>query len=110
MISLVLFHGLLLALGMQMDALTMGVVAGIAVVVLGVVWFGLRYWLAATKPASIDDVPTPTLDRLNQQALEHMAAETAEQDEAETKALADEEAPADLKAVVPDEEPHSATS
>jgi hypothetical protein len=86
----------------------LAVIAAVACAVLGVVYFGLRFWLVSTRPADIRDVPTPTLDRLNRRALEHMAAESVDEDEAETAALADEEAPAALKAVVPPEPPADA--
>lgn len=80
------------------------VIAAVACAVLGVVYFAVRFWLVSTRPADILDVPTPTLDRLNQRALERMGSETLEEDEQETEALEDEEAPEGLKAVVPEEE------
>jgi hypothetical protein len=79
------------------------IAAAVACAVLGVVYFAIRFWLVSTRPADIRDIPTPTLDRLNQQALERMAAETVEEDEEETAALEDEDPPEGLKAVVPEE-------
>jgi len=79
------------------------VIAAVACAVLGVAYFAVRFWLISTRPANIRDVPTPTLDRLNREALEHMAKETAEEDEAETEALEEEEAPEGLKMVVPED-------
>jgi hypothetical protein len=78
-------------------------VLGVGLATLAVVYFGIRYWLVATRPPAIPDVHTPNVDRLNRSALEHMAEETLEEDEAETAALQDEEPPEDLKVVVPDE-------
>ena len=70
---------------------TAGIVGG-GVAVLVVVWFALRYWIATTHDANIKDIPTPTIDRLNEQALEHMDLDPEVQ-----AALADSEpAPADL--------------
>ena len=70
---------------------TAGIVGG-GVAVLVVVWFALRYWIATTHDANIKDIPTPTIDRLNEQALEHMDLDPDVQ-----AALADSEpAPADL--------------
>src|SRR5688572_28017234 len=83
---------------------TWGMIAGVGLATLAMVYFGVRYWLVSTRPAAIQDVHTPTVDRLNRQALEHMAEETLEEDEAETAALQDEEPPADLKAVIPDDQ------
>ena len=72
-------------------------VAGVvAIAVLGVAGFGLRFWLASTRPADIKEISTPRLDRLNQQALERMARGGDEEEE--------EEAPEDLKKVVPEGE------
>jgi hypothetical protein len=79
------------------------VIAAVACVVLGVAYFGIRFWLISTRPADIRDIPTPTLDRLNMRALEHMGSETVEEDEEETEALENEEAPEGLKSVVPED-------
>ena len=79
------------------------VIAAVACAVLGVVYFAVRFWLISTRPANIQDVPTPTLDRLNREALEHMARESAEEDVEETEALEEEEAPEGLKMVVPED-------
>jgi hypothetical protein len=68
---------------------TVAAVVGIAL--LGVAWFALRFWLASTRPPNIRDIQTPSLDRLNRQALE------AKDGEAEAD---DEEAPEGLKKVV----------
>jgi hypothetical protein len=78
-------------------------ILGVALAALVMVYFGVRYWLVSTRDAAIGDVKTPNVDRLNKNALEHMAEETLEQDEAETEALEDEEPPEDLKAIVPDD-------
>jgi hypothetical protein len=91
--------------GLQEDAAMMyAVVAAVACAVLGVVYFAIRFWLVSTRPADIRDIPTPTLDRLNREALERMGAETVEEDEEETEALEEEEAPEGLRTVVPQEE------
>ena len=77
---------------------TVGIVGG-GVAVLVVVWFALRYWIAATHDANIKDIRTPTIDRLNEQALEHMDLDPEVQ-----AALADSEpAPDDLLDFVPRE-------
>jgi len=79
------------------------VIAAVACALLGVIYFAVRFWLVSTRPADIRDIPTPTLDRLNREALEHMARESQEEDEAETEALAEEDAPEELKRVVPED-------
>jgi hypothetical protein len=79
------------------------VIAAVACAVLGVVYFAVRFWLISTRPANIQDVPTPTLDRLNREALEHMAQESLEEEQEETEALEQEEAPEGLKMVVPED-------
>ncbi len=76
------------------DATFWLVIAVVGVSVLGVVWFGVRFWLASTRPANIDEIPTPTLDRLNRAALEGLGGD--EEDE-------DEEAPEGLKNAMPGE-------
>ena len=77
---------------------TAGIVGG-GVAVLVVVWFALRYWIATTHDANIKDIPTPTIDRRNEQALEHMDLDPEVQ-----AALADSEpAPDDLLDFVPKE-------
>jgi hypothetical protein len=69
------------------------VVMVVVVAVLGVAWFGVRFWLASTRPANIQEVPTPTLDRLNRAALEGLGGHDEEE----------EEAPEGLRNVVPGE-------
>jgi hypothetical protein len=71
------------------------VIAVVGIAVLGVAWFGVRFWLASTRPANIDEVPTPTLDRLNRAALEGFGGDDEEEDE---------EAPEGLKDVMPGDE------
>jgi hypothetical protein len=101
------FGGFFMQLGtitaLAVDNETLAIIAGVGVGVMIMVFFGLRFWLVSTRPAAIQDVATPQLDQLNRKALEHMAGETLEEDEAETNALANEEAPQDLKAVLPPE-------
>jgi hypothetical protein len=89
---------------LKLDAPSLAIVAGIAVAALVIIYFAIRFWLASTRPPGIQDVKTPTLDRMNLGALQHMAGESSEQDAQETEALKNEEAPEDLKAVVPPEE------
>lgn len=72
------------------------VAGAVAIAVLGVAWFALRFWLASTRPADIKEIQTPRIDQLNQQALERMGR--GEEDET------DEEPPENLKNVVPDGE------
>ena len=67
-------------------------------------WFALRYWLAITRPAAIKEVETPTVNRMNASALEHMIGKSAEEAEAEMEAKQREAAPDDLLAAVPVEE------
>ncbi|MGC8624972.1 MAG: hypothetical protein ACP5VQ_06875 [Phycisphaerae bacterium] len=50
---------------------TAGLVGG-AVAVLLIIWFALRYWISTTHEPKIKDIHTPTVDRLNAEALEHM--------------------------------------
>jgi hypothetical protein len=80
------------------------VVAASAVAVLIFAWFGLRYWLAITRPVAIKEVHTPTIDRMNSDALDHMVGETVEDAEAHLQAKMEEQAPDDLLAIVPHEE------
>jgi hypothetical protein len=66
--------------------------AGGGVAALVVIWFALRYWIASTRDPNIKDIPTPTVDRLNAEALQHMDLDPEVQ-----AALADSEpAPDDL--------------
>jgi hypothetical protein len=90
-----------LAMDLGMSPETLGIIAGVGIGTLAVAYFGIRFWLVSTRPPQLQDVHTPVVDRLNRNALEHMAEETAEEDEAETQALQDEESPDDLKAIVP---------
>src|SRR5512146_1731765 len=83
-------------LAVEIDGPTLLVAAIVAVAVLGVLYFLLRYWFVSTRAPKIPDVATPNIDRRNRQALERMAGLAPEADE-------EEEAPADLKAVVPEE-------
>jgi hypothetical protein len=93
----------LLTLALEVDQTTMGIIAGVGAATLAVAYFGIRFWLVSTRPPAIPDVKTPTVDRLNRSALEHMAEETLEEDEEETAALQEEEPPPDLKAIVADD-------
>ena len=94
-----------------MESTTVLVAAVVAVAVLGVVWFAVRFWLASTRPADIKVVDTPNLDRLNRAALEGAVVDEDEEDEEEEDETAnddddenaDEEAPKGLKDVVPEE-------
>jgi hypothetical protein len=78
------------------------IAALIAAVVFG--WFGLRYWLAVTRPAAIKEIETPNINRMNAAALDHMVGESAEEAEAELEAMRHETAPDDLLAAIPPEE------
>ena len=75
-------HGFFLAFAL--DGTTLAVLAAVGIAVLGFVYFGIRFWIVSTRPANIRDVPTPNLDRLNQQALERLGNVTLEEDEEET--------------------------
>ena len=77
------------------------VIAASAVVLLVMVWGGIRFWLGTTRPPQIKDVHTPTLDRMNANALERFGA--ANEGE-EVEEPAENDAPADLLAVLPEEE------
>ena len=66
------------------------VIAVVGIALMGVAWFALKFWLASTRPADIQEVQTPKLDRLNREALEALGEEEEE----------DEEAPEGLKDVV----------
>lgn len=72
-------------------------IMGTLVTIMLFVWGGVRFWLVVTRPPKIKEVHTPTLDRLNQKALDHMADPDAPPEEEEVP-------PADLLAVVPEEE------
>jgi hypothetical protein len=106
-----------------MDSSTLLVVAAVAIAIMGAVWFGLRFWIASTRPADIKEVDTPTIDRLNREALERGRGdeddegEENEEDEKDGEELAndegddgeeetmegdDDEPPEALKEVVPE--------
>ncbi|NNM87513.1 MAG: hypothetical protein HKL95_03240 [Phycisphaerae bacterium] len=59
-------------------------------------WAALRYWLAISKKARHDEISTPTIDRLNVQAL----SQITDQNQLPLEAV-DEPAPDDLLAAVP---------
>ncbi|NNM84719.1 MAG: hypothetical protein HKL96_03040 [Phycisphaerales bacterium] len=85
-------------------------ISGGALAFVVLVWFALRYWIASTRDPQINEIPTPTIDRMNHSALEKMRVqvEAAEQgDEMPEEILAesvDEAAPDDLLQVVPEDE------
>ena len=81
------------------DSQTWAVVAGGAVGVMVMIFFGVRFWLTSSR-SSAKGIPTPNIDRLNRRALEHMNDENFEEDD-------DEEPPDALKAVVPKTEEKS---
>jgi hypothetical protein len=84
-----------LALGVMPQPAVMTVIAIVGIALMGVVWFALRYWLASTRPPNIKEVRTPKLDQLNREALEAMAGDGEDEDE---------EAPEELKKVVPEDQ------
>jgi hypothetical protein len=92
------------SLALTLDSQNLAVIAGVGVGMMVMVFFGVRFWIVSTRPPKLQDIHTPNVDRLNRKALERMAGETLEEDEAETRALEDEEPPEDLKAIVAPEE------
>lgn len=68
---------------------------GLMIVAFG----GVRYWLAMTRPTSLKDVETPTIDRMNAAALSRMTGGGGEDPEPE-----DEEVPSDVINAIPPEE------
>jgi hypothetical protein len=80
-----------------MDGTTLAVAGGVGVAVLGVIYFGIRFWLISTRPADIREVETPNLDRLNRAALESMGESSGAEEEGD----GEDEAPAELKSIVP---------
>ena len=66
---------------------------GVALLLLA--WFAVRWWIAVTRQPRIKDIPTPHLDRLNEQALEMM-----HDPQTTGRQTADEASPADLLAAV----------
>ena len=74
------------------------VLMGTLVAILILTWGCVRFWLVVTRPPKIKDVPTPTLDRMNEQALSHMGPE------GDGDQIEDDNAPSDLLAAVPEEE------
>jgi len=91
-------------LGFEFNAANTLVIAVVGIVVLGVAYFALRFWLVSTRPADIREVETPSLDRLNQSALEHMGDDPPDEEELDAQALENEEAPEGLKSAVPEPE------
>ncbi len=71
---------------------------GLALLIVG--WAALRYWLTVSGKSKHDEVSTPTIDRLNVQALNQIT----EQNQLPLVS-ADEPAPDDLLAVVPKDAP-----
>ncbi len=65
------------------------------VVLLLLAWFAVRWWIAVTRPPRIRDIPTPRLDRLNEEALGMM-----NDPRASGRPTPDEPSPADLLAAV----------
>jgi hypothetical protein len=66
------------------------------------VYAAVRYWLISTRPADIQDVPTPTVDRLNTEALTQLTGGSEEGLRVQ-EAAEHETAPPDLlSAVVPE--------
>src|ERR1700761_1530370 len=92
-------------LAFTFDGSTLAVVGAVGIAVLGIIYFGIRFWIVSTRPADIRDVPTPNLDKLNQKALERWGSVTLEEDEEETAALDDEDAPEELKSIIPQDPP-----
>ncbi len=67
---------------------------GLSVLIVG--WGVLRYWLWTGRKPKSNEIPTPTIDRLNIQAL----SKITEQNDLPLETV-DEPAPDDLLAVVP---------
>jgi len=78
--------------------------AAAGAVLLAIGWFAVRYWIVANRPSALKDIETPTINRMNTNALEHMVGESLEEAEAELEAKQHEPAPDDLLAVIPPEE------
>ena len=95
---------------LAMNSQTWAEISGGALAFVVLVWFALRYWIASTRDPYINEIPTPTIDRMNHSALEKMRVqvEAAEQGgeipEEVLAESADEAAPADLLQVVPEDE------
>jgi hypothetical protein len=95
-----------------MEPSTILVASVVGVAVLGVIWFGVRFWLASTRPVDIQDVNTPAMDRLNREALEGFGGKAKKEESAEDlegDAFDEEEedegeVPEGLKGVVPEDE------
>ncbi len=83
---------------------TWAIVGGVGVVLLGVGWFAARYWSSLGTGADTENVPTPTLDRINRDALSKIGDETPEEEAERLAAVEEEPAPDDLAAVVPDQD------
>lgn len=81
-------------IGLAMDAPTLMVAGVVGIAVLGVAWFAVKFWLASTRPADIREIHSPTLDRMNREALEQMMGEEEQEED---------EAPEELKKIVPGE-------
>jgi len=79
-------------LAIHLDASGIAVIAVVGIMILGVAYFALRFWLVSTRPPDIKEVRTPNLDRMNRDALAHLGDE--EDDD-------DDDAPAGLKEDLP---------
>ncbi len=64
----------------------------------------VRFWIMVTRPVNIKDVPTPTVDRLNTHALDHMAGKTEEEAAAALQESREEAPPQDLLDAIPPEQ------
>ena len=73
----------------------LAIILGVGVGILAAAYFVIKFWLMSARN-STKGIPTPNLDRLNRRALERM------NDGVEVEE--DDEAPEELKAVVPEEE------
>lgn len=78
----------------ETDVSTYLLAAGLSLLIVS--WAALRYWLAISKKSRHDEISTPTIDRLNVQALSRIT----DQNQLPLEPI-DEPAPDDLLAAVP---------
>ena len=81
----------------EVDTNTLIIIIGVSVSVLIVMYFGVRFWMVSTREPAIPEVISPVMEKASQEALQHMTEVTLEEDEQETEAMKDADAPAELR-------------
>lgn len=78
--------------------------SSLALAAVVILYAAVRVWLIFTRPSSAHGIPTPTIDRMNTNALESMTSHTAEEHQAHLEESHSAPLPEDLLAAIPEEE------